>query len=89
MAMLAVLPHYRTEYESPQWCRMDVEAEMNRFEQALEVEKRQYLEQADIDAVREVTVAVDALSTCCLGVIFCFTTMWMQRRSRTCTSLLT
>lgn len=68
---------------------MDVEAEMNRFEQALEVEKRQYLEQAEVDVVREVTVAVDALSTCCLGVIYCFTTMCVQCWSSTWRALLT
>jgi len=47
---------------------MDVEAEMNRFEQALEVERRQYLEPVKPDARRQVTVAVDALATCCLGM---------------------
>lgn len=51
---------------------MDVEAEMNRFEQALEVEKRQYFEQPNVDPVREVTVALDALATCCLGAYLMF-----------------
>eukprot|EP00892_Ulva_mutabilis_P011723 jgi/Ulvmu1/8923/UM005_0014.1 len=47
---------------------MDVEAEMNRFEQALEVERRQYLEPTVPDPEREVAVAIDALATCCLGL---------------------
>lgn len=48
---------------------MDVEAEMNRFEQALEVEKRQYLDQTEVDPERKVRIAIDALSTCCLGAV--------------------
>lgn len=50
--------------------RMDIEAEMNRFEQALAFGKQEFLEKTQNDVVREVTVAVDSLATCCLGMPF-------------------
>lgn len=48
---------------------MDVEAEMGRFEAALEVEQEQYtmMDMPTAPAARKVTVALDCLATCCAG----------------------
>jgi hypothetical protein len=49
---------------------MDLEAEMNRFELMLGEQKKMYtvLELPLAVPVKQVTVAVDAFSTCCLGL---------------------
>ena len=49
---------------------MDIEAEMGRYEMNLETEMKQYnlMELPVAPPQRQMTVALDCLSTCCLGV---------------------
>jgi hypothetical protein len=51
-------------------CRRDIEAEMIRFDGTLETEKEKYsmMELPTASQERKITVCVDAISTCCLGV---------------------
>jgi hypothetical protein len=48
---------------------MDVEAEMGRFEMALETELKKYtmLTMPTAPPQKQMTVAMDCLATCCLG----------------------
>lgn len=49
---------------------MDLEAEMYRFESNIDAEKQKYsmMDLPTSDHEKQATVAVDAVSTCCLGV---------------------
>lgn len=53
-------------------CRMDLEAEMGRFEMALDLELDKYrrMEPPVAPPPRQAVVAIDCLATCCCGALF-------------------